>query len=203
MGIRLSELEEESNINLVVSKGDNTISLDAVILKIARADMAIISIEHSSGKRLNFSGVKIDMEYGQDEDVPVLWRDVRIVQYKNDYVLQTTSEGVRHNRRGCFRVGVSTRAQLRMMNKGASTVMVRDISVSGFSISDRKKELKFDIGEKVPIKLDDLGYVLELVGRVVRIDEQEEMIIYGLEITNLCKDLSSYVSVKQRRNRMK
>ncbi len=203
MGIKLSELEEGSAIALIVSKDDNTIALDANIIKIARDDMALISIDHPSGKRLNFDGVKIDLEFGQDEDVPVLWREVRVAQYKSDYVVQTTVDGVRHNRRGCFRVGVSMRAQLRVMGKGASTVMVRDVSLSGFSITDRKKELKFDIGEKVPVKFEDLGYTLDLVGRVVRVEEHEDMLIYGLEITNLCKDLSSYVSVKQRRNRQR
>lgn len=203
MGIKLSELDEGSNVKLLVSKGENNIEIDAVIKKIARADTALIEIDHPSGKRLNFAGVNVDLEYGQEEDVPVLWKDVRVAAYKTDYVLQTTSDGRRHNRRSSFRVGVSTYAQLRMMGKGASQVMIRDISISGFSITDRKKELNFDIGEKVSVKFEDLGHTLDLVGRVVRTEEHEDMIIYGLEITNLCKDLSSYVSLKQRKNRQR
>lgn len=38
-------------------------------------------------------------------------------------------------------------------------------------------------------------------GRVVRIEEREDMIIYGMAICNMCKDLSAYVNNKQRRNR--
>ena len=38
-------------------------------------------------------------------------------------------------------------------------------------------------------------------GRVVRLEEMEHMIIYGMETRNLCKDLSTYISMKQQKNR--
>ena len=79
--------------------------------------------------------------------------------------------------------------------------MVRDLSLTGFSISDRKKELALDIGSELSVSFEDLGHVLNLTGRVVRIEEQEDVNIYGFEICNLCKDLSSYLSVKQRQKR--
>lgn len=48
---------------------------------------------------------------------------------------------------------------------------------------------------------EDIGHILDLAGRVVRVEEREDMTIYGLEICNLCKDLSSYVNIKQRRKK--
>ena len=79
--------------------------------------------------------------------------------------------------------------------------MIRDLSLTGFSIADRKKELSLGIGSELSVSFEDLGHVLNLVGRVVRIEEQEEVNIFGFEICNLCKDLSSYLSVKQRQKR--
>lgn len=173
-------------------------TLGAWIKKIVKDNVAIIALDYPPGKRLVFNNVKVDMEYGQEEDVPVLWRDVRIASYKGEYVLQTTEDGKRHNRRGCFRVGVSTMAAMVSSGRGAGKVMIRDVSLSGYSITDRKKELELKVGDKVEVYFEDLGHMLNLVGRVVRIEEHEDMNIFGLEITNICKDLSSYISVKQR-----
>lgn len=77
--------------------------------------------------------------------------------------------------------------------------MVRDLSLSGFSVTDRRKELKLGIGDELSIYFEDLGHSLTLTGRVVRTEEQEEALVFGLEICNMCKDLASYLSVKQRR----
>ena len=77
-------------------------------------------------------------------------------------------------------------------------VMIRDISLTGFSITDRKQELKLEIGDELSVKFEDRAHMLDLAGRVVRIEEHEDRVIYGLEICNLCKDLSSYISVRQR-----
>ena len=85
--------------------------------------------------------------------------------------------------------------------KGPRQVMVRDLSLSGFSVSDRKKELVLHIGDELSVYFDDLGHTLNLIGRVVRIEEHEDVIIYGLEICNLCKNLSSYLSTKQRQKK--
>ena len=198
MGIKLSELDNGDNIVLIISNKDNSIQMPATLKSIVRDDLALITIEYDSTKRLNFDNVKVDMEYALNEASPILWRDVRIHYYKSDYVLQTTRDGAKHNRRGCLRVGVSTLARMRMACKVSEQVMIRDISLLGFSITDRKKELGLSVGDTLSVDFEDLGHVLNLAGRVVRTEEHEDMIIYGLEITNLCKDLSSYISRKQR-----
>ncbi|MBQ2803917.1 MAG: PilZ domain-containing protein [Lachnospiraceae bacterium] len=200
MGIKLAEIEEEERIILHISNKENSMDLDAILKKHVKDNIALIQLEHPTTKRLIFDNVQVDMEYYPEDGVPILWHNAKIVNYKTDYVLQVASDGVRHNRRGCFRVAVAKAARLRMMGRGTTHVMIKDISITGFSISDRKMDLGFNTGDRVPITLEDLGFKLELEGRVVRIEEREDMIIYGLEICNLCKDLSSYVSVKQRRN---
>lgn len=198
MGIKLSELEEGSQIVLNISNKDNSIQMGAVIKKHIRENVAFIELDYDKTKKLVFDNVLVHMEYC-DESVPLVWHNVKIVNYKSEYVLQVFTEGVRRNRRDSFRVGVSTLARLRMLGDGPQEVIIRDVSLSGFSITDRKKELGLNIGDKLSVDFEDLGHVLDLTGRVVRIEEHEDMIIYGLELCNLCKDLSSYVSLKQRR----
>ncbi len=95
---------------------------------------------------------------------------------------------------------MSATARLTMSKPGPQYITVRDISLSGFSITDRKKELGLVIGDKLSISYEDFGFMIDLEGRVVRIEEHEDMMIYGLVICNMCKDLSAYLNNKQRRH---
>lgn len=143
MGVKLFELEEGSQITLHIRNKDSNMQIGANIIKHVKENVALISLEYDTTRRLIFENVQIDVEYCQDNDLPIVWNNVKIVNYKTDYIMQVFSEGTRKNRRDCFRVGVSVLAQLRMMGRGAMQVMIRDISMSGFSISDRKKNWDF------------------------------------------------------------
>ena len=199
MGIKLSEIEEGSQITLQIYNSENNMQMGAVLKQHVREDIALISLEYDTKRRLNFDNVRIDMEYSYDDGVPIIWRNVKVVNYREDYAMQVFSEGNRHNRRGCFRVSVAAVATLSMTGKTPQQVTVRDISLSGFSITDRKKELGLNLGDKLAINFEDMGHYIDLKGKVVRIQEEEDMVIYGLETYNLCRDLSSYMSIKQRK----
>lgn len=198
MGIRLSELEAESRITLLVSTADNQMRLEGYIKKVINDAVAVIGIDFESPQRLNFDNVKVQLECILDENVPYLWKQARVVNYKNEYVLQVACEGIRHNRRSNFRVGVSSIGTLKMVGRGSMKVMIKDVSVSGFGISDRSKELGLNIGDHGNLVYEENGYSLNLTGILVRKEEREDMDIYGFEVTNLCKDLSPYISYKQR-----
>lgn len=198
MGIRLSEIETGSKIKLLLSNSSNHMEMDAIILKHVQDHISIISLCYESDRPLNFDKVKIEVEFTTEEGIPYIWRTAQITSFQSGYVLQVKNDGVRHNRRECFRVGVSTTGRLKMLGRGEKSVMVRDISLSGFSITDRKKDLNLDIGNEVNLHFEDLGHNLNLAGKVVRVEEHEDMTIYGFVINNLCKDLPSYVNTKQR-----
>ena len=203
MGIKLSEVEEGSAIVLKIYNSENHMEMNGVIKKHVRDNIALIALEYETNRRLNFDNVQIDMEYFFDDGIPIVWRNVRVVNYRDDYAMQATCDGSRYNRRGCFRVSVATLATLTMTGRTPQQVTVRDISLSGFSLTDRKRDLNLNVGDKLMIKFEDMGHFLELKGKVVRIQEEEDLIIYGLETYNLCKDLSSYVSLKQRKKSQK
>ena len=88
-----------------------------------------------------------------------------------------------------------------MQGRESQYVTIKDVSVSGFAISDRKKELKLSKGNQVTVSFEDLGYRMNLAGKVVRIETREDMIVYGFVITNICNDLSTYINIKQRPTR--
>lgn len=201
MGIQLSDLEEGSNITLLISSKDRVMTLDAVIKKHIRENIAFITLNCDTSKRLVFDSVQVDMEYYQEGGVPYIWHNIKVGFVKTDYALQVFGDGIKHNRRNSFRVGISHIARVNTLGRGPRQVMIRDLSLTGFSVSDRKKELSLTVGSLLSVSFDDLGHSLNLTGRVVRIEEHEDVIIYGFEICNLCKDLSSYLSAKQRQKR--
>ena len=189
--MKLSELEEGSKLSLRIVTKDQKMQLNAVLKKHIRENIALVTLLCDTSKKLSFDNVRTDMEYCPEGDVPLIWYNVKVVNYRaEDYALQVFSEGV------------SSPAKVRNAPPGfPREVMVRDVSLTGFSISDRKGELALKSGDTISIFWEDFGHILDLTGRVVRTVEQEGVIIYGFEICNVCKDLPSYINKKQRQKR--
>ncbi|MBR4084511.1 MAG: PilZ domain-containing protein [Lachnospiraceae bacterium] len=201
MGHLLSEITEGERFVLHISNEGHSLDLYGIIKKHLKENIALITILHN--QRLIFENVHVDIEAIGEESIPIMWRNVKIVNYKTDYIMQAPTDGVKHNRRGCFRVAVAVVAQMKIGGNGAKHVMVRDISLSGFALADRKKELELSKGTLLSIYFEDIGCIIDLTGKLVRIEEREDMIIYGFQTVNLCRDLSNYLNLKQRRNRTK
>lgn len=198
-----SEIEEGGRLLLNLSSGNKSMEMDAVIVKHLKDNIAIITLDNNTNQILKFDNIVINVVYTNEEGIPYIWLNSTIVYYQGQYLLQVKADGGRrHNRRSCFRVGVSHYAKLRAAGHGEVEVVVRDISLTGFAITDRKKSLNLAAGTHAMLHYEDIGHVLELEGNVVRIEETEEYIIYGFVITKSCKDLSSYVNTKQRQKRI-
>ena len=196
------EIEEGSRILLNLSSGSKSMEMGATIARHLKDNIALIMLDNSSGQILKFDNIVINVVYTNAEGIPYIWMNSTIVYYQGQYLLQVKADGGRrHNRRNSFRVGVSHYAKLRVVGRGEMEVVVRDVSLTGFSITDRKKELDLTQGTHVSLRYEDIGHQLELEGNVVRIEETEEFIIYGFVITKSCRDLSSYVNIKQRQKR--
>jgi len=198
LGFKLTLIEEGTTVTLLLSTAENSMQLGATIKRHLRDNVALIDLDYETDKKLVFDNVQVDMEYYQDNDVPIIWHGVKIGYYKGEYLMQAPIDGVRHNRRGYFRVGVAVTTRIQSSGKNVK-VVVRDVSLSGFSITDRTKELHLNKGDRVSFLLEDLGFSLDLTGKLVRTEEREDLTVYGFEICNVCKDLSTYINIKQRR----
>ena len=197
-----SEIEVGSRILLNLSSGNKSMEMGATIARHLKDNIALIALDNSSGQVLKFDNVTINVIYTNAEGIPYIWMNSTVVYYQGQYLLQVKADGGRrHNRRSSFRVGVSHYAKLHITGHGEVEVVVRDVSLTGFSITDRKKELGLQQGAHVLLRYEDIGHELELEGNVVRIEETEEYVIYGFVITKSCRDLSSYVNLKQRQKR--
>ena len=198
-----SEIEVGSRLLLNLSNGNKSMEMGATIIRHLKDNIALISLDNSSGQILKFDNITINVVYTNEQGIPYMWMNSTIVYYQGQYLLQVKAEGGRrHNRRNSFRVGVSHYAKLRRPGHGETDVVVRDISLTGFSITDRKKELNMPQGMHALLHYEDIGHILELEGNVVRIEETEDYIIYGFVTTKSSKNLSSYVNTKQRQKRI-
>lgn len=201
MGFKLTDIKEADKIVLYVSKDGNSMRFVATLKKHVKNECALIGVEYDEGARLVFDNVRVDVEYAQENDVPIVWKSVKIAAFKGDYVIQATSDGLKSNRRDSYRVPVAKTGSMYIPGSGAKMVTVKDVSASGFGIADRARELKLSIGDSANITFEDLGHTISLGGRLKRIEEREDMNVFGFEINTLCKELSVYIAEKQRSGR--
>lgn len=200
MGVKLAEMEEGCDLVLRIRNQDRHMDLGATLIKQLNADIILIEIDFEGTQRLVFDNVQVDLECPQEDDQPIVWRNVKVVSYKEAYALQVHSDGVRNNRRGAFRVSVAQMGSFRLEGGSSQPIMIKDISLTGFAISDRKKDLKLSPGDQGTISFEDWGYQIRVAGRMVRVEEREDMIVYGFQICSQCNELASYINVRQRRN---
>ena len=197
-----SEIEVGSRLLLNLTNGNKSMEMGATLTRHLKPNIALIELDNTAGQILKFDNITINVVYTNAEGIPYMWMNSTIVYYQGQYLMQVKADGGRrYNRRSSYRVGVSHYAKLRISGHGEMEVVVRDVSLTGFSITDRRKELPLQSGTHALLRYEDIGHILELEGNVVRIEETEDYIVYGFVITRSCNDLSSYVNMKQRQKR--
>lgn len=202
MKVEFSKLEPGSRLNLHITNGLQSLEMGSTLSRHIKENIALITLDKYNEQVLTFENVTINVIYTNSEGIPYIWLNTKIVHYQGQYLIQVDPNGGRRfNRRTSFRVGVSHNGRMRLANQGEVDVMVRDLSLSGFSITDRRNELNLSKGTHGLLRFEDIGHQLELEGYVVRIEEGDGYTVYGFVITKASRDLSSYVSVKQRKNR--
>ena len=201
MGHKFTEVGEDSPIVLSIRLNDKHMELGAVVKKHLGKNLTLITLNYGGGKRLVFDNVQIDVLYCASDSIPILWHNAKVINHKDNYLLQIAADGTKSNRRNSFRVSVATLGWMSQVGKPPKQVMIKDVSMTGFAITDRKKELKLQKGDRIIVSFDDLIFSLKLDGKLVRIEEHDDYVIYGFVILNVCNDLSIYINQKQRKNR--
>lgn len=201
MKYNFADIPEGSPVVLMLHSGTMHMRMDATIVSLIREDIAIINLHTQVNSIIKFDNVRIEVTYTTLRGIPYVWKNAQIVYFKDNYIMQVKGEGHRFNRRSTFRVGISRTGRMRTPDGREQQAIIRDVSLSGFSITDRYNEYNFKMGDNITLYFEDIGHVLDLFGKVVRIDEKEHSTVYGFAIIRSCKDLSSYIATKQRRKR--
>lgn len=201
MKYEFSKIEEGSTVLLLLHNNNLHMKMEATIDKFIRTDIAIITLQTSVTQIIKFDNIDIELIYTAPDGYPYLWRKSKVVYFKGNYVLQVRGEGVRYNRRCTYRVGVLKAASLTTPDGRIHRVLAKDVSLTGFSITDRKNELMLTKGTEATLQFEDIGHEIDLTGAVIRIEERDSCTIYGFTIHRSCRDLPSYITTKQRRKR--
>lgn len=201
MSFRFQDLEVNSSIVLLIRLGEKSMEISATIQKHLAQNLTLVTLNYPGDKRLNFDNVQVDIQYQTGDGIPILWRQTRVVFYKNSYLIQVNTSGARSNRRTSYRVSVGASGWLKQTGKQPRQTIIKDVSMTGFAVTDRKKELHLSAGDKVFVTFEDITFKLNLEGKVVRIEKHDDYIVYGFAIISICRDLTTYVAMKQRRNR--
>lgn len=202
MKYSFSDIKDGSPIIIVMHNDSVHTKMLGNIINLIRDDIATISLDTPTSQILKFDHMDLELVYVSEDGTPYIWKKVKIVYFKNNYVLQIKGDGSKYNRRMTYRVNISQNAELRMVDDTSHRVHIKDISLTGFSVLDKRKELRLSIEDGVTIYFEDINHTIELYGIVIRIEEKDDSIIYGFTIRRSCRDLPSYITTKigDRRN---
>lgn len=196
MKYSFSDIVDGSPIILMLHNGSVHMKLDATVINLIREDIAIITLETSVTQVLRFDNIEINVIYVSEEGTPYMWKKAKIVHFKNNYILEVKGDGVRYNRRYTYRVNVNRLAQVRTTEDEDLRMHVKDVSLTGFSLADKKNELHLEIDDGASIYFEDMNHVIDLYGTVMRIEKRDDYFIYGFRIKRSCRDLPSYITAK-------
>lgn len=196
MKYSFSDIKDGSPIIIVMHNGSVHSRMDGNIINLIRHDIATISLDTPTSHILKFDHMELEIIYVSEDGTPYLWKKAKIVYFKNNYVLQVKGDGSKYNRRMTYRVNISQTAEIRLADDSIHRTTVKDVSLTGFSIIDKRNNLKLSMEDGVTIHFEDISHTIDLYGTVTRMEEKDDATIYGFSIRRSCRDLPSYITTK-------
>ena len=191
-----SNIMDGSPIILLMHNGSVHSKMHGNIINLIREDIATISLDTPTTQILKFDHMDLDFIYVAEDGTPFIWKKAKVVYFKNNYVLQIKGDGTKYNRRVTYRVTISQIADLRKADDSIHSVLVKDVSLTGFSIVDKKNVLNLSKEDGVTILFTDISHRIDLYGTVIRVEQKDDTVIYGFTIRRSCRDLPSYITTK-------
>ena len=196
MKLCFSDIKDGSPIIILMHNGSVHSKMNGHIINLIRDDIATISLDTPTSQVLKFDHMELDFIYIAEDGTPFLWKKAKIVYFKNNYVLQIKGDGTKYNRRVSYRVALSIPAELRKMDDSTHSILVKDVSLTGFSIVDKKNTLGLSLDEGATLTFHDMNYTIDLYGTLIRIENKEDSVVYAFTIQRSCRDLPSYITNK-------
>ncbi len=196
MKFNFSNIKDGSPIIIVIHNGSVHSKLEGNIINLIREDIATISLNTPTSHILKFDHMDFEFIYVAEDGVPYIWKKAKIVYFKNNYVLQIKGDGTKYNRRMTYRVNISQSAQLRTADDTVYNMIVKDVSLTGFSVLDKNNQLHLSMKDGATIYFEDINHIIDLYGTVIRLEEKDDSVIYGFTIRRSCHDLPSYITAK-------
>lgn len=199
MGLDLKDIEDEQLLRLSIKIGEKNADIQATKQQSIRSNTIAVSLDIPKEKVFNFTNVHVDAFYNTEDSAPIKWAGVKIQYVKGLYVIMAAKDGIPVNRRETFRIGVACIGTLQANGHG-DKITVKDVSMTGFAVTDRGNKLQLAVGDMAVLTFTDIGFEMAMKGQMVRTETVDETTtVYGFQLKNMPKDLSTYISMKQRK----
>lgn len=205
--MKIYEIEEGMEVSLVVLYEEKTLNFKSTCVGIKGKDILVAALR-LDGKVLNLetgNNIKVGVMIPQEKDKPIMWPDcgVKMVVAKNNVLMKISNkfDAKEVNRRDNFRLSIGGPAKGRIgRNKEALQMILRDVSYSGFAVLI-EEHTDYEIGSKIRVvyKDADLQTMLDLEGKIVRLEERNGRKLLGCKLDFPNPILGKYIGEKQQR----
>lgn len=212
--MKVSDLAVGQEIKILVMIGEQKLEFPSSIeMTNPKKKLAYLSPAMKDGKILNFKGKGIltSLLVQLPDSKPLIFRNVTLNTMKKEdgtfcYGMQCLSEGLEVNRRGAFRCSIDIRTVMRIgLDRTTYDIILRDISVTGFSFLFCDSENTCEVGKSVHTVLNDYleetceNFSFQIYGDVVRCEELENgKVVYGCKLAEKIRNLDKYIAQKER-----
>lgn len=211
--MRIEELTPGLSITFLVTINKEFLSFETKVQEVyPRKHLVLAEAIYYNDKIVSFRGknIIVDLLVKRGDEKPQLFKNVTVTTMRKPdntlcYNLATIAESKPYNRRQHFRcyVGLPTVVQFGA-NHSAQDAIIRDISLSGFSVTCSKdmeilpNQIVHTLFNDYIDELDE-KFSLHLYGLIVRTHELENgKIVYGCRLNNHVSGLDNYIAKKER-----
>lgn len=204
--MKIYELEEGTEVTLVILFDEKTLNLKTTCVGAKGKDLMVAALR-VEGKVLNLGmgDVKVNLMMDRENEKPLMWTncEVKMVVSKGTPLmrLSTKYDGQAVNRREDFRLYIGGAAKGRIgRNKEALQMVLRDVSYSGFAVF-LEEHVKCEVGNPIRVvhKDPELMVLLDLQGKIVRMEERNDRLLLGCKLDLPSAVLGKYISDKQQK----
>lgn len=211
--MRIEELTTGTNITFLVIINGEQLSFNSKIQEVyPKKHFVLADAVYHNEKIISFRGknIIVNLLVTTQDEKPQLFKNITVITMKKPdgslcYSLTTITESKPYNRRESYRcyVGVTSSMQCGP-NRAATEVIIRDVSISGFSVTcDTNMELQPN--QTIHVVLNDYieelaeNFSFHLYGIVARIQEFDDgKVLYGCRFNNFVRGLEAYIMKKER-----
>lgn len=211
--MRIEELQPGTKVTLTVNINGEDLFFDTIVQEVhPRKHLILADAIYRDDKVISFRGTHliVNLIVTIEENKPQIFKNVTVYTLRKPdgtfcYSIATIAESLNYNRRGSFRcyIGKPTSIQFGI-NRSAYEALLRDVSVTGFSIvSDH--DLHLNENQMIhAVLLDsieelDEKFRFDMNGLIARTQVlPNEKYLYGCRFNNPIAGLDAYISKKER-----
>lgn len=212
--MKLSDLSPGQAIQVAVLIGEQRLDFDSQIEEVnEKKHFVYLTPIMKNDKILTFSakGVHTSIIVQLPDTKPLIFHNTTLNAMKREdgtfcYGVPALGEGIEFNRRGAYRCPVDCNCVMRIgMSHSTHDIIIRDISLTGFSFVFCNSEDSCNVGQSIHIVLNDYldatceKFSFQIYGLIVRQVELENgKVVYGCKLTDRIRGLDSYIAKKER-----